>query len=765
MEGASKRNIPSFFQKQNPADEAEAAIPRIRTPKETRLAGSLAPASSEPRKRRADSPADGLSEFVERHRSARIDGESGTQRQLDSGGNRSNIRNAIFTLTQNSTPEATPNDSNAGDLSNNTSDDPSDDYSSSTTGSQINLRVHRRARNRDQREKQLRTEKSNRNQDDQDEELANTETEASTNPGMSPPNSSVTLPTVPDAIDKRIAELREVERLADLREVEKSTARREAAQRTAEQSAALRDVQAQWDAGEYAVTTTAENTLPTNPSSDTIRESLDESSYSASKPSSIQFQRIPSEAMKKLSNTSELASLRPLLETQPDALHQTIIDASTLMLALSKAIFERETRYRKFGQPIQVIDPATGIARTRTDGTPITTTFMPQSLRKMNNPAFATSDISEDPRVTTLKDATADLLQKYKTDMSEKMKEMARLEVIFRKERLSEEFLKRCRYFADTSIISRRASDAGLDDPERDRQILKHEVVLNMLGKLEPDHIKELYLTSNESAMRRYKEIHDDAIEQGPDWTEDIEALVESLSTHLLQILTTMSVNLFKRARARATIRARQSELLEFIAKERDNAATDDLAEAIDNSRTIEEGNLNDYVSKIARKHLHIQSKAAKKLQKKSLGGDKSQTSEPTDNGQKTPNDSSKRRGEQLPKQPRSKKQKPGKDGAHPPDRPGETKNGETVPQNEPRQNQQITNQKKKKKKKKNVATVNFQEEDSEVKKSTTYRTQPTKTNEHSHQRNERNPSRSGRGRGGRGASQARGRGGRGRER
>ena len=236
MEGASKRITPSFFQKQNPADEAEAAIPSKRTPKETRLARSQTPAFREPRKRRADSPADGLSEFVERHRSARIDGESGTQRQLDSGGNRSNIRNAIFTLTQNSTPEATPNDSNAGDLSNNTSDDPSDDYSSSTTGSQINLRVHRRARNRDQREKQLRTEKSNRNQDDQDEELANTETEASTNPGMSPPNSSVTLPTVPDAIDKRIAELREVERLADLREVEKSTARREAARRTTEKS-------------------------------------------------------------------------------------------------------------------------------------------------------------------------------------------------------------------------------------------------------------------------------------------------------------------------------------------------------------------------------------------------------------------------------------------------------------------------------------------------------------------------------------------------
>ena len=296
--------------------------------------------------------------------------------------------------------------------------------------------------------------------------------ESNTSPSARPPNSAVTHPSVGDAIDRRMAELREAQRLANLREDEQSTARRDARStvrrdfgrpadlrgakqstsrrdaerstscRDAEQSPSLKDAQAQWDAGEYAVTNNAGTTLPTNPSSETIRESVDESSYSASRPSSIQFQRIPSEAMKKLSNTSELASLRPLLETQPDALHQIIIDASSSMLALKKVISDRETRYQKFGQPIQVIDPATGVARTRTDGTPITTTFMPQSLRKMSNPAYATSDISEDPRVTTIKDATAELLQKYKTDMSDKMKEMARLEVIIRKETLSVEFLK-----------------------------------------------------------------------------------------------------------------------------------------------------------------------------------------------------------------------------------------------------------------------------------------------------------------------------------
>jgi hypothetical protein len=109
---------------------------------------------------------------------------------------------------------------------------------------------------------------------------------------------------------------------------------------TAGKEAKRSAVQAQWDAGEYAFSNNAENTLRTNPLSETNRESLDGSIYLASKPSSIQFQRIPTEAMKKLSNTLELASLCPLLEMQPDALHQIIIDASLSMLALKKSIFE-----------------------------------------------------------------------------------------------------------------------------------------------------------------------------------------------------------------------------------------------------------------------------------------------------------------------------------------------------------------------------------------------------------------------------------------
>ena len=125
-----------------------------------------------------------------------------------------------------------------------------------------------------------------------------------------------------------------------------------------------------------------------------------------------------------------------------------------------------------------------------------------------------------------------------------------------------------------------------------------------MLGKLKPNHVNELYLTNKESAIGKYKEIYKDAIEQGPTWTESIKTLANSLSTNLLHMLITMSANLFQKARARATIKSRQSELLEFIAKERDNAATDDLAEALDNSHTIQEGNLNDVLSKLTWKHL-----------------------------------------------------------------------------------------------------------------------------------------------------------------
>ena len=209
MEGASKRIIPSFFQKRNPGNDAESAISRKQPPEDTpndtpatainappaptldyppiRPAGSQAPASCEPSKRRAQSPADGLSDFVDQYRLAENDVEAGTQRHIDSGDIQSNTRSAIYTLTPNSTPD---------------SDNSSDNEDNSLSTSQIRL-IHRQASNRNRRKKQLRKEKSNQIQDGNDvNEIANAEMESNTSPGARPPNSAVTRPLVGDAIDQ-----------------------------------------------------------------------------------------------------------------------------------------------------------------------------------------------------------------------------------------------------------------------------------------------------------------------------------------------------------------------------------------------------------------------------------------------------------------------------------------------------------------------------------------------------------------------------------
>ena len=146
--------------------------------------------------------------------------------------------------------------------------------------------------------------------------------------------------------------------------------------RTAVQMAELRAVQAQWDAGNYIVgnTNDVRNTRMIDTPSDTTRKndaqrttassshpsctpSLNGSILSAGKQNSIQFQWMPSEAMKKLCNALELASLCPLLETQPDKLHQIIINASSSMLALSRSIFEGETRYQNLASPFKWLIP------------------------------------------------------------------------------------------------------------------------------------------------------------------------------------------------------------------------------------------------------------------------------------------------------------------------------------------------------------------------------------------------------------------------
>ena len=150
----------------------------------------------------------------------------------------------------------------------------------------------------------------------------------------------------------------------------------------------------------------------TNQNRGSARSSAESYTTIASKPTSIEL-REPSEIMKSISSGSELVPLRIVLETQPEELHQSILDAAASMLALKKDITYRIARYQKFGQLIPVIDPTSGKNRTNPDGTTLTTPFLPQALRRQRNPAQVSAALSDNRRSIELLTAAAGTLKKY----------------------------------------------------------------------------------------------------------------------------------------------------------------------------------------------------------------------------------------------------------------------------------------------------------------------------------------------------------------
>ena len=348
-----------------------------------------------------------------------------------------------------------------------------------------------------------------------------------------------------------------------------------------------------------------------------------------SKPSPAKGERVESTVMKSISSKVEFTSLRTVLATQPDELHKSIFDAAASMLALSKDISMRETKLHKFDERVPSLDPATGQARTNAEGEQLTTPFLPHALRKQKIPAAASAVINEDRRVNGKLEEAEAILNEYKASMSQKMKEIAGLEVKIRQEKLATEFLEHSRFFSEALTIYHSLCNDGADDiPARQIEILKHEVALNMIDRLDDESISALYLTDHETAMKSYKRIFTTATARGANWTSNVRGLVETISSKLLKLMAGMSTSLFKNAKQRMQTRVNKSALLLFLEKEKATKATEDLSAALDQSLAIPERSMNDIVGSLARKNVMKEiAKAKAALRKKSTGGEQSQQS------------------------------------------------------------------------------------------------------------------------------------------
>jgi hypothetical protein len=380
-----------------------------------------------------------------------------------------------------------------------------------------------------------------------------------------------------------------------------------------------------------------------------------------SEPSPAKGDRVESVVMKSISSKVEFTSLRKVLAPQPDELHKSIFDAAASMLALSKEITMRETKLHKFDERVPSLDLATGQTRTNAEGVTLTTTFLPHALRKQKIPAAASAVINEDRRVNDKLEEAEAILNEYKASMSQKMKEIAGLEVKIRQEKLATDFLGHCRFFSEALTIYHSLCNDGADDiPARHTEILKHEVALYTIDCLDDETISALYLIDNETATKSYKRIFPTARAHGANWTSDVGDLVETISSKLLKLLAGMSTSLFKNAKQREQTRVNKSALLLFLEKEKATKATEDLSAALDQSQAMPERVMEDVIGKIARKNVSKEmAKAKAALRKKSTGEvNQSLTSKPDrEDGPTSRNNSRRQDGKPLP-QPSSQQLK-----------------------------------------------------------------------------------------------------------
>jgi hypothetical protein len=97
-------------------------------------------------------------------------------------------------------------------------------------------------------------------------------------------------------------------------------------------------------------------------------------------------------------------------------------------------------------------------------------------------------------------------------------------------------------------------------------------------------------------------------IRKGPNWSEAIKSLVNTLGAKLLTLMQSTSVNLFLGKKRKISHKQTSTALVEFIQKERALAATTDLSEALNSSTNMPEGALNSLVGKFARKAINYDS-------------------------------------------------------------------------------------------------------------------------------------------------------------
>ena len=185
-------------------------------------------------------------------------------------------------------------------------------------------------------------------------------------------------------------------------------------------------------------------------------------------------------ALKKLKG-SRLEPIVKLLAPHPVTFITTTISAVNEMLHLLQNIKQRECSFQRFDSQIVVRDKDGKAVKDDATGKDKTVTFIPRSIRD-KNPVQCSADVREDDRIIkALADSQA-RHDTHKAAVAADVKEVARLELLIRKERLGGMFLALAFELAKQIYIFLTGTEQFTTTLERD--VLAHASVLLTLRSL-----------------------------------------------------------------------------------------------------------------------------------------------------------------------------------------------------------------------------------------------------------------------------------------
>ena len=158
----------------------------------------------------------------------------------------------------------------------------------------------------------------------------------------------------------------------------------------------------------------------------------------------------------KLVKGTRLEPLATVLATQPNVLHDTIIDCSKSMLKGADNIRQRLLSHSRFKSKVTVRDADGNPEIDPTTSENKEVNFVPRSLRNPN-PVRPSDEIKEDARTIAIIGRTQTLHNEYIAQQTKNIVELSALEITIRKENMLSTFLDIAFKYAKALAIKRVA--------------------------------------------------------------------------------------------------------------------------------------------------------------------------------------------------------------------------------------------------------------------------------------------------------------------